>query len=128
MLKSLLTLLLSKFVKRSDTEFISHQSYAGPSSTSWVKVATLSGNIENATYVAPSDGYAHLSTGNFCTFAYLYADSDVSLTAGGIANGIVHWNHISIPVAKGQTLHYDYNSTSSQTTAGTLSFIKAIGS
>lgn len=128
MLKSVLALLLSKFVKRSDTEFIGHQAYAGPSSTSWVKIATLSGDIRNATYVAPADGYAHLSTGSFCTFAYLCADSDVSLTAGGIADGIVHWNHISIPVAKGQTLRYDYSSTSSQTAAGTLSFTKAIGS
>ena len=129
MLKSVLALLLSKFVKRSDTAFISNQALPAHGKTgAWIKVADLSVNVDNATYVAPADGYAHLSTGNFCAFAYLYPDCDIGVTAGAISGDVpVHWAHIVLPVNKGQTRTYSWKATASHDQNGILAFIKTNG-
>lgn len=129
MLKSLLTLLLSKFVKRSETAFISNQALPAYGKTgAWIKVADLSVNVDNATYVAPADGYAHMNTGNFCTFAFLTTDSDVGVTAGAINGDVpVHWSHIVLPVNKGQTLTYSWKATAAHNQDGGLVFMKTNG-
>lgn len=129
MLKSLLELLLSKFVKKTDTAFISNQALPAFGKTgAWINVADLSSNVDNATYVAPADGYAHMNTGNFCTFAFLTTDSGVGVTAGAINGDVpVHWAHIVLPVNKGQTLIYSYKVTASHNQNGGLVFMKTNG-
>lgn len=106
MLKSLFTLLLSKFVKKTDTEFIGHQALPayGKQNADSTVVSNLKGHISRGTYVAPSDGYAHLSTGNFCKTAFMYVDGNsVSVTAGSVGDNIaLNWHHIYLPVSKGQ--------------------------
>lgn len=130
MLKSVLALLLSKFVKRSDTAFISNQALPAYGKLgAWTKVTALSGNIDSATYVAPYDGYAHMNTGNFCTFAFLSTDSDVGVTAGAINGDVpVNWAHIVLPVNKGQTLTYTYKISAAHNQDGELVFMKTNGS
>ena len=63
MLKSLLTLLLSKFVKKSDTEFIAQQAMP----EGWVRRVLLKdsvlGKIQDV-YTAPSNGYLCIDGGN----------------------------------------------------------------
>ena len=62
MLKSLLTLLLSKFVKKSDTEFIAQQSMP----KRWadrIVIAQSKGSLDG-TYTAPCSGYVCIDGGN----------------------------------------------------------------
>lgn len=132
MLKSVLTLLLSKFVRRSDTTFIGSQglpAFGKPNVDSTV-IANLTGHISSGKFVAPSDGYAHLATGNFCKSAFLYVDGNsVSVTAGSVGDNIIlNWHHIYLPVSKGQTLYYDYDAFPNQTTLGYITFTKTNGS
>ena len=80
MLKSLLTLLLSKFVKRSDTEFIGSQ--AAPSSSAITltmpTTANLTGYGSFILTTAPFDGYATL------TFTYYGAPQTFGILSGKV--------------------------------------------
>lgn len=100
MLKSLLSLLLSKFYSKQESEAVGHQ--AIPELSQYIDLASsTTTNVEN-TYVAPTDGYF------------------VCATKGGEGSGVNVWGTLDVgapgaigiqgkvfaPCAKGVSVHY----------------------
>ena len=109
MLKNVLSLLLSKFYSKKESELVGHQ--AMPMGYS------ISLNLtkdKDATYVAPTDGYFNVdveSSGcvNCC---------GTLLTAA--SNGV--WNKIFIPCKKGEVVKYHINGNITY-----AAFVKLVG-
>lgn len=100
MLKSLLSLLLSKFYSKQESELVGHQ--AMPELSQYIDLASsTTTNVEN-TYVAPTDGYF------------------VCATKGGDGSGVNVWGTLDVgapgasgiqskvfaPCVKGTSVHY----------------------
>ncbi len=100
MLKSLLSLLLSKFYSKKESALVAHQ--AIPELSQYIDLASsTTTNVEN-TYVAPTDGYF------------------VCATKGGEGSGVNVWGTLDVgapgaigiqgkvfaPCAKGVSVHY----------------------
>lgn len=105
MLKSLLTLLLSKFVKRSEKEFIGSQALPSSSSVSLTipSSANLTGYGSFIQTVAPFDGYATL----FCSgisseysFGILSGQIESKLFSNGDST------YLYIPIKKGANVDF----------------------
>ena len=125
MLKSVLALLLSKFVKKTDTEFIASQAMPEVQSRKiWLKQDVF-GNIEDV-YTAPSNGYLCINAGT--------AIENVTISGAVSSRVSVHeralnWPQVFIVAAKGETLTYRVGVLSDQTqTGGTrVYFIPSVG-
>ena len=105
MLKSVLALLLSKFVKRSEKEFIGSQAFPSSSSVS----LTIPSSANLTTYgsfimtVAPFDGYATLSSGNRSseyTFGVLSGQIESKIFSKGEST------YLYIPIKKGANIDF----------------------
>lgn len=97
MLKSLLSLLLSKFYSKKESELVGHQAMPNVSETSVTEIELQTGN-EAYAYTAPTDGYFNVeieSSGYINCWGIL-------LTAA--SNGV--WNKTYIPVKKGAVINY----------------------
>lgn len=124
MLKSLAALLLSKFVKRSDTSFIASQPMAGDSANR-ISLYSGTGNI-NYQGTAATNGFVWVTGGNNINVIYLYNNrSSLSfrLEAGST---MTQWPHVFLPCAKGDTWAAEITAPS-QTQATVIYFIPSIG-
>lgn len=94
MLKSLLSLLLSKFYSKKESSLVAHQ--AMPNFENAVALSLTTGN--DGTYVAPADGYINVEveSSGYVNFWGGILDS--------ASNGL--WNKVAVPVSKGRTVRY----------------------
>ena len=99
MLKSLLSLLLSKFYSKQESGEVAHQAMPTRDYD-----ATLNLTIgSESSYVAPTDGYFNVEVG---------PTSAINCWGGLVAsasNGT--WNKVFIPVKKGQEIKYQISGT-----------------
>lgn len=124
MLKSVLALLLSKFVKRSDTSFMASQPMAG-NSANRVSLYSRTGSI-NYQGTAATNGFVWVTGGNNINVIYLHNNrSSLSfrLEAGST---MTQWPHVFLPCAKGDTWAAEITAPS-QTQATVIYFIPSIG-
>ncbi len=123
MLKSVLALLLSKFVKKTDTEFIAQQAMP----EGWVRRVLLKnsvlGNIQDV-YTAPSNGYFCVDGGN--AIGYISINGAVHSRIE-VANGSLLWPQTFVVAVKGATLNYEIRSLSGQTEGTNVYFVPSIG-
>lgn len=124
MLKSLLQLLLSKFIKKADTEFLSAQAMPEGWSRRIVLKDAVLGNYQEA-YYAPCDGYFCIDGGN--RLSEISINGAVhSRLASTLPEG-THWPQIFIPARKGALISYKVSVVSGQTEGSTAYFVPAVG-
>lgn len=123
MLKSLLTLLLSKFVKRSDTEFIASQAMPEGWTRRILLKDSVLGNIQD-TYTAPSNGYLCIDAGN--AIGHISINGAVHSRIE-VANVPLLWPQTYITAIKGASLSYDVSVVSGQTQGTNVYFVPSIG-
>ena len=123
MLKSVLALLLSKFVKKTDTEFIAQQAMP----EGWVRRVLLKdsvlGKIQDV-YTAPSNGYLCIDGGN--AIGYIAINGSVHSRIE-VSNTALQWPQIFVVAVKGATLNYEISSFSGQTQGTSVYFVPSIG-
>jgi len=123
MLKSVLALLLSKFVKKTDTEFIAQQSMP----EGWARRVLLKDNILGKiqdVYTAPSNGYLCIDGGNAIGYVFIngYVHSRIE-----VANNTLQWPQVFVVAAKGATIGYEVGTLSGQTEGTNVYFVPSIG-
>lgn len=123
MLKSVLALLLSKFVKRSDTEFIAQQGMPEGWSRRVLLKDSVFGKIQEV-YTAPSNGYFCIDAGN--AIRYISINGSVHSRIE-VANGSLLWPQIFVSAIKGATLNYEVGVTSGQMEGTTVYFVPSLG-
>ena len=123
MLKSVLALLLSKFVKRSDTEFIAQQGMPEGWSRRVLLKDNVLGNIQDV-YTAPSNGYLCIDGGN--AIGYITINGSVHSRIE-VANVSLQWPQVFVVAVKGATLDYGVRSSSGQTQGTNVYFVPSIG-
>ena len=123
MLKSVLALLLSKFVKRGDTEFIAQQGMPEGLSRRVLLKDVVLGNIQGA-YTAPSNGYLCIDAGNAIDYVAIYGAVHSRIS---VSNTALQWPHIFVVAVKGATLNYEVGSLSGQTQGTSVYFVPSIG-
>lgn len=130
MLKSLLTLLLSKFVKKADTEFIAAQPMAGDYDNRIDYYNNYIGDMVMAN-TAPCNGCVCVTCGNFIKSAMLKNDRSgisVRLENGESDKNYLQWPHLILPCAKGDSWQVAIYTKTGQTEGTTIRFIPSIGS
>lgn len=124
MLKSVLALLLSKFVKKADTEFIAFQAMP----KGWDDRIVIYKGIEskNGDYTAPCSGYLCIDGGNKISSIELGNGprTRIPSTSSDVSLG---WPQIYQPVKKGDACHYKVEVRSGITENTTIYFIPAVG-
>lgn len=123
MLKSVLALLLSKFVKKTDTEFIAQQGMP----EGWTRRVLLKDNVLGDIqdiYTAPSNGYLCIDAGN--AIRYISINGSVHSRIE-VANGSLLWPQIFVSAIKGATLNYEVGVTSGQMEGTTVYFVPSLG-
>lgn len=123
MLKSLVALLLSKFVKRSDTEFIAQQAMPEGWGRRVLLKDSVLGKIQDV-YTAPSNGYFCIDGGD--AIGYIYIGGAVHSRIE-VANGSLQWPQIFVVAVKGATISYEISSFSGQTQGTNVYFVPSIG-
>lgn len=126
MLKSLLTLLLSKFVKRSDTEFVSQQGM--PKRWDDRIVIAQSKKSLDGTYTAPCSGYVCIDGGNNISYIEIGNGprSRQQVTSATTQIGLA-WPEVYMPVRKGDSCKYVAAVFEGNSDNTTIYFIPAIG-
>ena len=126
MLKSLLTLLLSKFVKKADTKFIASQPMPGNYGDIILLGSELKGDID-VTYTAPTNGWAAVAGGNYLTHLYLVNNRSGLSARLHNKDIVLLWPHVYLPCAKGDTFRITSSVSASQTDGTNVSFLPSIG-
>lgn len=129
MLKSVLALLLSKFVKRSDTEFISSQPMAGDYAKKIDYYNNYIGDMV-VTNTAPHNGWVFVTCGNFIKSAMLINNRSgisVRLENGESDKNYLQWPHLILPCAKGDRWQVTIYTKTSQIEGTAIRFIPSIG-
>lgn len=129
MLKSVLALLLSKFVKKTDTEFIASQ----PMAADYAKRIEYYNNYIGDMVVAntaPHNGWVVVACGNFIKSAML--KNNLSGTSVRLENvesdkNYLQWPHLTLPCVKGDSWQITIYTTTGQTAGTTIIFIPSIG-
>ena len=124
MLKSVLALLLSKFVKKSDTSFIASQSMAGDSANR-VSLYSGTGN-RNYQGTAATNGFVWVTGGNNINAIYLHNNRSSLSFRLETGSTMTQWPHVFLPCAKGDTWAAEITAPS-QTQATVIYFIPSIG-
>lgn len=129
MLKSLLETLLSKFLKRADTEFMASQPMAGDYAK---RIDYYNNYIGDMVVVntAPSNGWAFVTCGNFIKSAMLKNNRSgisVRLENGESDKNYLQWPHLILPCAKGDGWQVTISVKTDQTEGTTIGFIPSIG-
>lgn len=126
MLKSVLALLLSKFVKRSDTEFIAQQGMP----KGWadrIVVAQGLGSFDS-TYTAPCSGYLCIDGGSNLDFVEV---GNGPRSRQQVSNPTVKvhlaWPEVYVPVKKGDSCRYIVQVDKENSNNTTIYFIPAVG-
>lgn len=129
MLKSVLALLLSKFVKKSDTEFIAAQPMAGDYAKKIDYYNNYIGDMV-VTNTAPHNGWAFVTCGNFIKLAMLTNNRSgisVRLENGESDKNYLQWPHLILPCAKGDRWQVTIYTKIGQTEGTVIRFIPSIG-
>lgn len=106
MLKSLLSLLLSKFYSKQESELVGHQAMPSPSNT----VITPSIKTECTTWsdahigIAPADGYLYVTGRTTNTDGFLQISSDTTAIAATTFGNTDKDIRLLFPFAKGQAM------------------------
>lgn len=126
MLKSVLALLLSKFVKRSDTEFIASQPMAG-NIANRITLYAAAGNITYP-YTVPSNGYVWVELGTDIKAVYVKNNrSGLTLRLELVADQL-RYSHVFLPCAKGDACEvHIIISGETQAEGNIIHFIPSIG-
>lgn len=129
MLKSLLELLLSLFVKRSDTEFVASQPMAGDTANKVTLKNSGSGDIE-VFYTAPCNGWIFVNTGNGVKSVNIQdfrSGLSLNLDHESPESHLMQWVQEYLPVAKGDNCRVCVLVKSGNTSASSVFFIPSIG-
>lgn len=129
MLKSVLALLLSKFVKRSDTEFIASQPMAGDYAKKIDYYNNYIGDMV-VTNTAPHNGWAFVTCGNLIKLAMLKNNrSGISVRLENVESdkNCLQWPHLILPCAKGDSWQVVISTKIGQTEGTAIGFIPSIG-
>ena len=129
MLKSLVALLLSKFVKKTDTEFMASQPMAGDYAKMIEYYNNYIGDMSMAN-TAPHNGWVFVTCGNFIKSAMLKNNRSgisVRLENGGSDKNYLQWPHLILPCAKGDSWQVSISTKTGQTEGTTIRFIPSIG-
>ena len=126
MLKSLVALLLSKFVKKTDTEFIAQQSMPKRSAD---KIVIAQGKETlNGTYTAPCSGYVCIDGASNVSYIAVgdgpRSRQQVALTSGQVR---LTWPQVYMPVKKGDSCTYAAVVLDGNPENSTVYFIPAVG-
>lgn len=123
MLKSVLALLLSKFVKKADKEFIAQQGMPeGWSRRVFLKYSLL-GNFQDM-YTAPSNGYLCIDAGDAINYVSINGAVHSRIS---VSNTALQWPQIFVVAVKGATLSYDVVSLPGQTQGTNVYFVPSVG-
>lgn len=126
MLKSVLALLLSKFVKKTDTEFIAQQSMPKRGEDKIV-IAESKENLED-TYTAPCSGYVCIDGGSYISYIRVgdgpRSRQQVELTSGPVR---LAWPQVYMPVKKGDSCTYAVAVLDGNAENSIVYFIPAVG-
>lgn len=125
MLKSVLALLLSKFVKKADTSFIASQPMAGDSANR-VSLYSGTGSI-NYQGTAATNGFVWVTGGNNIHDIYLHNNRSSLSIRLETESTMTQWPHLFLPCAKGDTWAVDITAPS-QTQETVIYFTPSIGS
>ena len=126
MLKSVLALLLSKFVKKTDTEFIAQQSMP----KRWADRIVIAQSKEtlDGTYTAPCSGYVCIDGASNVSYIEVgngpRSRQQVALTSGHVR---LTWPQVYMPVKKGDSCKYVVMVLEGNTDNSIVYFIPAIG-
>lgn len=123
MLKNLLALLLSKFVKKTDTEFIAQQGMPEGWSRLVLLKDSLLGNFQGV-YTVPSNGYLCIDGGNAIDYVAINGAVHSRIS---VSNTALLWPQIFVVAVKGATLNYEVGSLSGQTQGTSVYFVPSIG-
>ena len=129
MLKSLLTLLLSKFLKRSDTEFIASQPMAGSAANRVMLKDGVSGDIE-VFYTAPKNGWIFVNTGNGVKSVNIQdyrSGLSLNLDHESPESHLMQWVQEYLHVAKGDNCRVCVLVMSGNTSVTSVYFVPSIG-
>lgn len=124
MLKSVLTLLLSKFVKRRDTAFIANQA----SPDGWSRRVLLKGAVKGSfegQYTAPADGYMCIDAGTGLVSVTINGSIHSRIQAG---SSTLEWPQTFIPISKGGACNYQVSASSNIGDGSSVYFVPFIGS
>lgn len=126
MLKSLVALLLSKFVKKTDTEFIAAQPMAG-NIANRLRLYAASGNITYP-YTAPSNGYVWVVLGTNIKAVYAKNNRSGLTVRLELVTDQLRYSHVFLPCAKGDTCEIQVvTSGETQVEGNQIYFIPSIG-
>lgn len=123
MLKSVLALLLSKFVKKTDTEFIAQQTMPEGWSRRVILKDVVLGKVQGA-YTAPSNGYLCIDAGNAIDYVMINGAVHSRIA---VSNNALQWPQIFVVAVKGATLSYEVGSLSGQTDGTSVYFLPSKG-
>lgn len=126
MLKSVLALLLSKFVKKTDTEFIAQQSMP----KRWEDKIVIAQGKEtlNGTYTAPCSGYVCIDGASDISYIEVgngpRSRQQVSTPTVKV---YLAWPEVYVPVKKGDSCRYMVQVNKENLDNTTIYFIPAVG-
>lgn len=123
-MKSYLQLLLSKFVKKADTDFICKQGLPEGWGRRIVIKDIALGSFQGE-FIAPCSGYFCIDGGN--NLAELYIGGAVHSRIELVSDVGLPWPQTFVPVIKGQKISYLVRSLPSQTQGTNVYFIPAVG-
>ena len=126
MLKSVLALLLSKFVKKTDTEFIAQQSMP----KRWADKIVIAQGKEtlNGTYTAPCSGYVCIDGGNNLSYIEIGNGPRSRQQVSAATTQInLAWPDVYMPVKKGDSCKYVAAVLEGNSDNTTIYFIPAVG-
>lgn len=124
MLKNVLSLLLSKFYSKQESELVGHQAMPSGASTTLLSNAAVSDWVTVSSGVAASDGYLVLTAKNAGN-----AGASLTLNVGGVARQSLTYPFISaggnasVPIGKGDS----WELSGSYSENITLKLFKTIG-
>ena len=126
MLKSVLALLLSKFVKKTDTEFVSQQGMP----KRWADRIVIAQSKESldGTYTAPCSGYVCINGGNSVSYIEI-GDGPRSRQQASATTTLIKlaWPSGYMPVKKGDSCKYTAAVLEGNSDNTTIYFIPAVG-
>ena len=124
MLKSLFTLLLSKFFKKTDLDFIVGQVMPDGWYRRIVVKESAMGSF-TGNYTAPTSGYFCITGGNGILVIAIQAPVHSRIQTN--ESSLLQWPAVYIPVNKGGTLSYQITASTNQTEGTTIFFVPSIG-
>lgn len=124
MLKSVLALLLSKFFKKTDLDFIVGQVMPD----GWHRRIVIKENAMGSftgNYTAPTSGYLCITGGNGILAIAIQAPVHSRIQIN--ESSLLLWPSVYIPVNKGGTVGYQITASTTQTEGSTVFFVPSIG-